>query len=276
MSLTAVAPARTVRAAVKIRPNASRMSPAQLTRFRTALQTMMDRPDDRGWQFFAGWHGVPKQLCAHWEVQEFFLPWHRGYLYHLELALQDIDPEVTLPWWDWMSESSIPDAYARRRANNRKNPLYESKIAPLGVTPRTGWPKVTTRNLGGTPDPQGRYPLPPPFRQSHWNWLMVEPRTYSEFSRRCEMLHDNMHRWVSGTMASQNWAAFDPIFWAHHTMVDRLWRMWQTRNQGAIPPPSVIDRPMTFGKAPALTPRQVLEVGSLGYEYAGLTTSVPF
>ena len=274
MSLTAVAPARNVRAAVKIRPSVAQMTPAQLTRFRTALQTMMDRPDDRGFQFYAGWHGVPKQLCTHWEQREFFLPWHRGYLYHFELALQDIDPEVTLPWWDWMERPGLPEAYAKQRVGNRKNPLYESKIAPIGVTPRRDWPKKTYRRVGSITGPNK--PIPPPFKQSHWNWLMVEPTTYDEFSRRCEMLHDNMHRWIAGTMGLQDWAAFDPIFWAHHTMVDRLWSIWQGKQQGRNPPPTIIDRPMTFGKAPALTPRQVLEVGSLGYEYAGLTASVPF
>jgi hypothetical protein len=25
-------------------------------------------------------------------------------------------------------------------------------------------------------------------------------------------------------------AAFDPIFWSHHAMIDRLWWLWQARN----------------------------------------------
>jgi tyrosinase len=36
-------------------------------------------------------------------------------------------------------------------------------------------------------------------------------------------------------------AAFDPIFWAHHTMVDRLWRLWQLRHPGALPPRAILD-----------------------------------
>src|SRR5918998_766098 len=35
-----------------------------------------------------------------------FLPWHRYYLRHLELDLQQIDPGVTIPYWDWTRDRS--------------------------------------------------------------------------------------------------------------------------------------------------------------------------
>ena len=36
-------------------------------------------------------------------------------------------------------------------------------------------------------------------------------------------------------------AAFDPIFWAHHTMIDRLWRLWQLAHPHAPCPPALLD-----------------------------------
>jgi hypothetical protein len=33
-----------------------------------------------------------------------FLPWHREYLRRVELALQAIDPTVTIPYWDWTTD----------------------------------------------------------------------------------------------------------------------------------------------------------------------------
>lgn len=37
------------------------------------------------------------------------------------------------------------------------------------------------------------------------------------------------------------YAAFDPIFWAHHCMIDPLWRIWQLRHPGALPPARLLD-----------------------------------
>ena len=35
-----------------------------------------------------------------------FLPWHREYLHRFELELQKLDPNVTLPYWDWTIDNS--------------------------------------------------------------------------------------------------------------------------------------------------------------------------
>ena len=50
--------------------------------------------------------------------------------------------------------------------------------------------------------------------------------------------HNTMHVWIggpSGLMTSNLTAAFDPIFWAHHSNVDRLWALWQERHPGVDP-----------------------------------------
>ena len=39
-----------------------------------------------------------------------FLPWHRQFLRLFEQQLQDIEPTVTLPYWDWTVDNT-PDAY---------------------------------------------------------------------------------------------------------------------------------------------------------------------
>jgi len=36
-----------------------------------------------------------------------FLPWHRQYLLDFEQALQAIDPDVTLPYWDWTDPEAL-------------------------------------------------------------------------------------------------------------------------------------------------------------------------
>ena len=60
-------------------------------------------------------------------------------------------------------------------------------------------------------------------------------------------------------------AAFDPIFWAHHSMIDRLWYLWQLSPRSRNPPPSLLDRALPPFP---MTVRQTLDISTLGYEYA--------
>jgi tyrosinase len=272
MTLQVQARPQGAKATLKVRQNINQMSAAEVARFRKAMQGLMERRDNRGYQFFAGWHGVPLELCIHHEP--LFLPWHRGYLYFFELALQEIDPAVTLPWWDWIAEPGLPAAFEDKKAEGRANPLYSAAIEPIGVARRPGWPKRTKREPGGIRGPNA--PAPPPLR-SFYDWLM-EPTSFEEFQQRCWRLHDNIHVWVggeNGQMSDPSWAAFDPLFWSHHSMVDRLWRIWQHRNPGAVPDHWLLREPMTFGKRPSLLVREVLDVKQLGYEYAAQASSVP-
>lgn len=278
MTVQVPASPRPRQAALKIRQNISEMSAAEVGRFRKALEGMLAREDNRGYQFFAGWHGVPLEICQH--HNRYFLPWHRGYLYHFELALQEVDPEVTVPWWNWMDEASIPKAFAVKKAGGKRNVLASAPIKPLGIPRRPGWPRQTHREPGGFAEAQA-----PPLHDAHFSgsrqgasaWIMGAP-SYEEFWRRCAEVHDNVHMWVggeTGQMSDQNWAAFDPLFWAHHAMVDRLWRIWQHNNPGALPDHATLEYAMTFAREPSMRVRDVLNVTSLGYEYAAQSSSVP-
>jgi tyrosinase len=65
-------------------------------------------------------------------------------------------------------------------------------------------------------------------------------------------------------------AAYDPLCWAHHSMIDRLWYLWQLRHPGAGVPAGLLDRAL----APfPMTVRDTLHVSQLGYDYAAATAA---
>ena len=106
----------------KIRKNIDCLTPEELQRFRNAVCKMksLDKyeQDERS---FGYWARIHANQCQHsWEQ---FLTWHRAYLYFFEQQLQDIDPTVTLPYWDWASyradlEASIADQSSKAGLDN--------------------------------------------------------------------------------------------------------------------------------------------------------------
>jgi tyrosinase len=228
---------------------------------------MLAISDDRGYEYLAGIHGLPLPMsCQH--GSPLFLPWHRAYLYFFEQYLLDQESTVRLPWWDWADDQAIPQAYDQvTLAGGSANPLA---AAPITGVPQDQFTEENIPQVSETfrqPDPASSPPGPADVAS------VLALDDFSDFSQQLEQqLHNRVHNWVGGTMAMIPLAAFDPIFWAHHTMVDRLWSIWQQTHPGAGAGPVPLDRALS--PFPKVTVGDVLDIGALGYEYAAFTSSV--
>ena len=173
---------------------------------------------------------------------------------------------VSLPWWDWTSATSHHAGLPAGYATDGGNPLAAGPVtlddSDLATVRRNlpgaisdGAAPVTVRDPGAPDD------LP---RQRTVTRALRAP-TFTDFSRLVEGIHNSVHGWVGGAMSAVPIAAYDPVFWAHHSMIDRLWYLWQISPRGVNPPAWLLDRAL----APwPVTVRQVLDVSRLGYEYA--------
>lgn len=258
----------------------------KLSLYRRALAHMQSRTDDRGYEFFAGLHGLPlPSYCAH--GNDVFLPWHRAYLYYFELALQTrlgpnftiIRPEVEefanvgVTWWDWASDRAhiegIPPAYRPITIGGTRNPLSRADIGwdarlvrQVRAHPRLQWAISRTGRARTVRNPDSPDELP---RQSSVNNLVMAERTYVDFNRALEQIHGDIHVWVGGSMGEVPTAAYDPIFWSHHAMIDRQWYLWQLSQNGEHPRANV--RRRTLQPFP-MTVEDTLDIDALGVEYA--------
>jgi tyrosinase len=245
------------------RKSIAKLRPDQLDALREGFKEIQGLSDKNGFAFWAGKHGAPDYDCEHSSEEtgydNLFLPWHRAYLYQLELALQTKVPQCTLPWWDWpasRTSGGIPGSY--EDIEGELNPLAGFSIPPLPGNP-PNWPTNTWREPG---DPE----LLP---EASLIEEIVEQPNFDVFSEELEVrLHNGIHGWVGGTMQWQATAAYDPIFWAHHTMVDRIWSIWQGKHASRGPRHELWGEPL---KGLGMTVGKVLDTTALGYDYAAST-----
>jgi tyrosinase len=218
-----------------------------------------------------------------------FLPWHRYYLRHLELDLQQIDPSVTIPYWDWIHDRATTAAPWTNNLMGGDGRQRDGKVTTGPFAYSTGnWP-IVVKDFPRQPDFLTRRLSVPrflPLRQEvlwilrrvrydarPWNFG-TNPR--ESFRAALEMgPHNMVHIWVGGNMAGAG-SPNDPVFFLHHAMVDRLWAKWQKVHPADRYKPKTgalrghnLDDPMWPWRTeqPPVTPRSVLHHHALGYRY---------
>jgi tyrosinase len=232
---------------------------------------MMQIGDNRGYNYLAGLHGVPGWYCWHHQRNtrtvrraRLFLPWHRAYLYRFEQSLQDQDPQVNVPWWDFFSEISrsegIPKAFSDPFVEDSEpNPLYSFHMYVPTANPPLD--SDTVRSPAS--------PLDLPTREDRDRLFTLTD--FGDFNDEMEDIHDRIHAWAGGSMAQVALAAFDPLFYSHHAMIDRIWWLWQLEiGNSGIPPMmhDIVLEPFN------LTVSDVLNIYDLGYDYASSQVAV--
>jgi tyrosinase len=314
-----------------VRKNVEALTPEELRRLRGALATMKSYDShSRDERSFAYWARIHANNCQHgWEE---FLSWHRFYLHYFEQQLQDIDPSVTLPYWDWSSSyavnrtvntldgGTIPEAFCcfvddsvigeltgkvpAATLDALKTTLGKS----YGSGPRLFAAADITYDGSATTDAilaaLGR--ANPLWHRFRWpggkstsdHGLLFEDYPSPEdienilgldgffafgsgpdnnhFFGAVENVHNLMHNFSGGNnpsslsneprvgdMVNSGVTAFDPIFWSHHTNIDRLWAEWQKRHPGQVPDDlSAILAPWPGNVG------DTLRTAAFGYDYA--------
>ena len=167
-----------------------------------------------------------------------FLAWHREYMAKLEARLIAINPLVTIPYWDWVTDrSAIPAALTD-----------PGDIADWGISRGSSFNGSSLASA------------------AQLNTLLGEP-AFDNFQSTLEVVpfHNRLHNLVGGTMATSASPA-DPIFWLHHAFIDKIWADWQVLHPGVNPSsPSEVLQPSAIMTR---TVTQVLDIRSLGYIYA--------
>jgi hypothetical protein len=200
--------------------------------------------------------------CEH--GTEHFLTWHRMFLFYFERVLQQAagDPSLRLPYWDYATDPRLPAAF---RATTYVDDYGASLANPLRVAQRRPALNNGTAGLAaGT--------------SSAANAMAAG--SYATFGARIEQgPHGPVHCALSangcpnGLMGSVPASALDPIFYLHHTNIDRLYECWLQVNPGGRLPGggTMLNRQYSFvdrdGAVRTRYVRDMLTTEQLGYGY---------
>ncbi|MGE3799492.1 MAG: tyrosinase family protein [Candidatus Kapaibacterium sp.] len=189
-----------------------------------------------------------------------FLPWARAYFYEFELLLQSVVPSVTLPYWDYTSETSRKDG-----------------LPPVVATPVTESGELNPLFRGEWREPLHTFrETMPPIALAETATLAETAMSFDDFVTFSTSIWKTdifTHIWLGGSSRSTATTAFDPIFWFSHCNLDRLWDEWQRKYDDYSAPASVESadlKPFRIddnGSSRSLTGADVLRTAELGYTY---------
>ncbi len=197
--------------------------------------------------------------------EDFFLPWHRMYVYFLESIIRSVSgvPTFTLPYWNY-SVTGPARGVLPPQFRLPSDPIFGS----LYVGARWTTPAVN----GGA----AIYPAPSPelnttaLNNCAYTTVGVKPGFCQELDFG---LHGNVHVGIGTNlnMASVPWAANDPIFWMHHCNIDRLWASWNAAGRANPSTPAYLNQTYTFadgnGNLVVGKVSDFLSIAALNYRY---------
>ena len=198
------------------------------------------------------------------QYQQWYIwPWHRLMLYQFEQTIREVlqDDEFTLPYWNPVTgdeaDLSLPFAF-----RDPGSPLFNS----------TRYPWVN----GGE-----RVDMPV------LNWLTLDAlneRMYIDSPTGslgfCPRLDQNPHFFthisIGGDMADFSTVGGDPIFYLHHSNLDRIWESWNRLGNSNPTDPNYLNRKFTFADRKKNRVDMPVSAGDrtaqLGYEYDNYAT----
>lgn len=268
---------------IRIRRPVHLLTDAEVARLERAYQLQKDLPDSdpRSFTNQAKLHclycdsGIyypdnpwPLEIHNGW----FFFPWHRMFLYFHERILAKLldDDTFALPFWNWDNQTPeepyanvLPISYAKSGSplwNQQRNKCAEPPLiidlntiggctAKSPSVLRTENDRIMyTQVVSGAMSPQLFYGMPYRYGDAGGHG----PGTFEDNP------HGTVHLWVGNPdsesgmfddMGNFGRAARDPIFYAHHSNVDRIWTVWNTlpgEQRKAPVDPDFLDARFTF------------------------------
>lgn len=236
-----------------IRRNIAHVSQEERDRFRDAIIELQNRlyPGARDDMPLSGgvsyWFKQDEiHQATHVHQGPAFLPWHRELCNRFEELLREVDPDLSLHYWDWNDDpraasdglGGVVDLFTNTfmgAANGDAGDpwlsadLYDPDADPFRsddpFDPVNNNPADPPRTMTRSVDPGA-----PAIGSPGWptDADIVAAADFPTMRNLLEDSHDRMHGYIGGTIGNAHTAFRDPFVFLLHSNVDRLFAMWQT------------------------------------------------
>ena len=256
-----------------------------------------DQDDPRGWlvnakaheNFCAAEDFDPRQIHYCW----WFLSWHRAYIAVTEWKLSEAKGQtIKFPYWNWSSDRQIPASFARLGSPLAKA-IQFTEDRDIENEEVDYWPDDPSKAKFGVAALSAKSFVaaqPSEIRRSFGGIARPNPSNQYGNSSLERGAHGLIHNYVGGErspgeggdMSNFTTAARDPLFFAHHGNLDRLWEAWRSDPNRKATEPSTDNFlkhkfPFTWidGTTLEVSVEDTLDTGRLGYAYDKLDVFRP-
>jgi hypothetical protein len=227
-----------------IRRNVAKISPEERNRLREAFRRIDALRFPDGVSYWDKQDQIHQATHVHGGPA--FLPWHRELCNRLEAMLREVDPQLSLHYWDWTTDPrSTPDGNGGQMNLFTGNFMgsAEGRAGPPFASLDNGGVFAGSREDTGNPaDPPASIdreladgsPAASLGSEFHRDADLLgrgndrpEAEQFAEFREALERMHGFIHGYIGGDIGFGHTAFEDPFVFLLHSNVDRLWAMWQ-------------------------------------------------
>ena len=203
------------------------------------------------------------------ENENFFLPWHRMFVFRFERMIREFsgDDKFALPYWNYSTPTPSLHGVMPKEFRMKSDPAF-------------GILYVDKRNKPPHPDVNAGDPIDKGQPGNPLGLGALAECTYEShgavegFCMKLDNgLHGSVHVLVGNTqnMGVIPWAAFDPVFWMHHCNIDRLWASWNHGGRANPTDPAWLGQQFTFAdennNKVLMKIQDVVDFAKMGYTY---------
>jgi hypothetical protein len=170
-----------------------------------------------------------------------FVPWHRDLVNRMEQLIRQVDPRLSLHYWDWTTDPRVatadrvailtgtapgsPVGFMGASSGNAGEPFADFESTeitgdPLEGIPGDGIHDHVWRDMGPGPSPVAA------------DSSILSKTDFTSFNAALQSAHNTAHGYIGGSIANQHFSFHDPMVFLLHSNMDRLWATWQ-RQPGA-------------------------------------------